>query len=66
MEAMILAVPDVSCGHCVAAISSSVGEVPGVEQVEVDLDGKVVRVVGEADRGDVCAAIFDAGFDVVG
>jgi copper chaperone CopZ len=58
-----LAVPDVSCEHCVKAITGSVGPLPGVESVSVDLANKMVSVVG-GDREKIVAAIEDAGYDV--
>jgi len=64
MEHMLLAVPDVTCQHCVRAITEFVSAVPGVVDVEVDLDAKVVRVDGTPARAAVVAAIDDAGYDV--
>ena len=48
-------VPDVSCQHCVDAITAEVGAVEGVESVAVDLDAKVVTVVGGTAEGIVAA-----------
>jgi copper chaperone len=57
-------VPDVSCEHCRAAITAEVERVAGVAGVEVDLDARLVRVVGEAiDAQSVRAAIDEAGYD---
>lgn len=56
-------VPDMSCQHCIDAITSEVGKVAGVTSVGVDLDTKVVSVVGGTDS-DIIAAIDEAGFDV--
>ena len=39
-------VPGMRCGHCVEAITGEVGKVEGVSDVRVDLDAKIVRVVG--------------------
>jgi copper chaperone len=59
-------VPDVSCSHCVEAITSEVATVPGVQSVEVDLASKTVTVVGDPLDGDaVVGAIDEAGYDVV-
>jgi copper ion binding protein len=60
-----VSVPDMSCQHCVGAIRSSVATVPGVEEVDVDLAAKEVRVRGGADQDAIRSAIYDAGFDVV-
>ena len=56
-------VPGMSCGHCVEAITGKVGKVEGVSDVRIDLDTKIVEVVG-GERDAVLAAIDDAGFDV--
>ncbi len=57
-------VPGISCGHCKAAIESEVGQVAGVERVEVDVDARTVVVVGDADDAAVRAAIDEAGYEV--
>ena len=64
-DELTFSVPDVSCGHCRAAISAEVERVAGVAAVDVDLDAKLVRVSGEAiDPDAVRAAIDEAGYDV--
>jgi copper ion binding protein len=60
----IFEVRGMSCGHCVAAITSAVSALPGVTDVDVDLAGGAVRVAGTADPAAVAAAIEDAGYDV--
>ena len=37
-------VPDVSCQHCVRAITEELTKLPGVQQVGVDLDTRLVTV----------------------
>jgi copper chaperone CopZ len=64
MSTIELSVPDISCGHCEAAITKSVGTVVGVERVEVDIAGRSVCVTGDAERAAVIAAVEDAGYDV--
>lgn len=59
-----LSVPGISCSHCVNAISASVGAIPGVRSVDVDLASTTVRVTGDVDDVQVRAAISDAGYDV--
>lgn len=56
-------VPDISCQHCVDAITTEVTKVDGVTDVTVDLDTKTVAVVG-GDEAAVVAAIGDAGYDI--
>jgi copper chaperone len=44
-----LKAPDISCGHCVAAIKRAVGAIPGVASVDASADTKVVRVSYDPD-----------------
>ncbi len=63
-EQLEYSVPGVSCGHCVAAITQEVTTVAGVQDVDVDLAAKRVRVRGEGlDAATVAAAIDEAGYD---
>jgi len=61
---MVLEVSGMSCGHCVAAITTAVSALPGVDGVDVDLGGGTVRVGGTPDAAQVLAAIENAGYDV--
>ena len=56
-------VPDMSCQHCIDAITGEVTKVDGVSDVSIDLDAKTVAVVG-GDADAIVAAIDEAGFDV--
>jgi len=59
-------VEGVSCSHCKVAITEEVGQVPGVESVEVDLETKRVQVRGNGlDEAAVVNAIDDAGYEAV-
>ncbi len=58
-------VPEISCGHCKAAIEGGVRQVPGVDRVEVDIDAKTVVVEGAASSDAVVAAIVEAGYEEV-
>jgi copper chaperone CopZ len=60
---IVLCVPDMSCDHCVRAISSEVAVVPGVQTVDVRLDEKIVRVTGNASEDAVRAAVAEAGYE---
>jgi copper chaperone CopZ len=60
-----LTVPEMTCGHCEAAIQKEVSAVAGVSSVLVDLEAKLVIVSGAGiDHGAVIAAIDEAGFAV--
>ena len=58
-------VPGIHCGHCAAAIREELSSVEGVEDIDVDLDTKVVTVRGHALRDEVLReAIEEAGYEV--
>lgn len=64
-EQLTYLVPEMSCGHCRAAITAEVESVAGVIAVEVDLESKRVTVAGAGvDDAAVRAAIDEAGYDV--
>ena len=64
-QTITYSVPDVSCGHCVTAITSEVATVAGVQSVDVDLDAKTVTVTADPlDAPAILAAIDDAGYTV--
>ena len=58
-------VTGMTCEHCVAAVSDAVGELPGVDDVEVDLpSGEVVVRGSDVDGEAVRAAVLAAGYGV--
>ena len=66
-QTQTLNVEGMSCMHCVNAIKNSVGSLPGVSKVEVDLNGKKVAVDFESDQvtlDQIKAQIEDAGYEV--
>ena len=60
-------VPEVSCQHCINAITTEVSALPDVQHVRVALDDKTVTVEhGEQVSTDqIIAAINEAGYDDV-
>ena len=57
-------VPDMSCGHCKAAVTKELSALAGVHSVDVDLDTKFVTVTGEGlDDEAMRAAIEEAGYE---
>ena len=68
MNTTTYAVKGMTCGHCVQAVSTEVGKVPGVTGVRVDLEAGAVTVTsdGPADEQAVRAAVDEAGYEVVG
>lgn len=57
-------VPGVSCGHCKSAIEGEVGQLDGIQTVDVDIEKKTVTVEGEASDEAIAAAIDEAGYEV--
>ncbi len=66
MNQIAYAVPDISCDHCVTAVSEELTQVPGVERVSVDLKTKKVVVYDSAlDDQWLRTAIENAGYEAV-
>jgi len=61
-----LNVPDISCGHCKSSIEGAVGDLEGVDKVDVAIDARTVDVSFDspADMGAVVAAIEEQGYEV--
>ena len=60
-------VPNVSCMHCKKAIEGAVGAMPGISRVEVDVDGKTVRIAYNEDavaEAYVLATLAEKGYPV--
>ncbi|MEY8353599.1 copper ion binding protein [Lachnospiraceae bacterium 54-53] len=69
MAKTVINVDGMSCEHCVKAIKTAVGAVPGVSGVSVDLEGKTVTVEHDPDQAPLEKLKFeieDQGYDVVG
>jgi len=60
-----LQVDNMSCGHCVAAVTKAVKALDGAAVVNVDLAAKTVTVESGATQEQVKAAIVDAGYPVL-
>ena len=65
-EVLVIQVTGMTCPFCVYGVEKSLSKLPGVEKVEVSLEGKKVRVVMKsdhtADEMRIRKAIRDAGF----
>ena len=48
MEKKTFSIPNISCGHCVNAIKTELGELDGVAAVEGSIEGKSVEVEWDA------------------
>lgn len=58
-------VAGMTCEHCVRSVHDEVGKVPGVDAVDVDLEGGRVTVTGEGFTDEqVAAAVDEAGYTI--
>jgi len=63
-ETVVYNVPAIHCAHCGMSIREEVSEVDGVEEVDVDIDTKVVTIRGrELSDERLRAAIQEAGYE---
>jgi copper chaperone len=58
-------VKGMTCEHCVLSVTEEVSEVPGVENVDVDLAAGRLVVRGNVTDEAVSAAVSEAGYEVV-
>ena len=54
--------PDMSCGHCVGAVTQACKEVDANARVAVDLSTKQVQIESSADRQAFARALTEAGY----
>ncbi len=59
---LTLSVPDMSCGHCVKAITEAVQEIDTAATVSTDLDARTVRIETLADSVKILKSLDDAGY----
>ena len=61
-------VTGMTCGHCVSSVTEEVRSLPGVSDVQVDLDSGRVTVTADAPVGadKVRAAVEEAGYSLAG
>jgi copper chaperone len=60
-------VPDMSCGHCKAAVEGELNKLSGVERPSADVENGVVEVSydeARATTGQLEGAIEEAGYTV--
>lgn len=63
-EQIDLQIDDMSCGHCVAAVSKALEAVPGVTVSDVRLGGATVQADLDVTTAEAIArAVTDAGYE---
>ncbi len=51
-----------TCNHCKMAIEGAIRQLGSVDDIVIDLDNKIVEVVGDVQIPDVVDAIQGAGY----
>ena len=67
MEKAVLYVEGMSCGHCVKAITDALGELPGVNNVNIDLKEATVSfgfTPAQTPLEKIEAAITEIGYTI--
>ena len=59
-----LSVPDMSCGHCTAAIEKAITAIDPTARVSCDLETRTVDVQSALSERALSEAIREAGYDV--
>ncbi|SPH18252.1 hypothetical protein DEA8626_01784 [Defluviimonas aquaemixtae] len=55
-------VPDMSCGHCRAAIEKAIRSVDPLAKVDCDLNARIVGVLSALDPDGLVMAMREAGY----
>jgi copper chaperone len=56
-------VPDMSCGHCKAAIEKAVGAADAAAALDFDMDERTVAITSGLDDAALIAAMKSEGYD---
>jgi copper chaperone len=54
--------PDMSCGHCVAAITQAIKTADAAARIDIDLAAKTVNVDSILPRETLAATLTEAGY----
>lgn len=57
-----LKVTGMTCGHCVAAVTKALENIPGVDKADVSLEKGEAVVAGDADSQAMVAAVKEEGY----
>jgi copper chaperone len=64
MEEMVVHIPSISCGHCLATIQREIGEIDGVSSVTGDVGTRMVTIrwTNPASWDTIRETLGDIGF----
>lgn len=64
-QAETLPIEGMSCGHCIAAVKDVLGEIPGVEVLNVEIGSAQVRYAADVvSRAQLVQAVEAEGYTV--
>ena len=68
MTTVTYTIDGMTCGHCVASVTTEVSSLDGVTDVQVDLTTGTVAITSAAaiSQEDVAAAVEEAGYVLIG
>jgi copper chaperone len=58
-------ISDMTCGHCVGAVTKAVKAADAAAEVQIDLTTKIATISSDADARKITDAIADAGYTPV-
>ncbi len=58
-----LSIPDMTCGHCKAAVEKAVSSIDPSAKVEVDLQAHTAEIRSAADLQEILAALKEEGYE---
>ncbi|WP_327111408.1 heavy-metal-associated domain-containing protein [Nocardia sp. NBC_01730] len=66
MSTTTLTVTGMTCGRCATSVRDEIGRIPGIAAITVDLADRRVTFegTGPVERGDLTAAVVQAGYSV--
>lgn len=59
---LVVAVPGMTCRHCVRTVTNVLRDVPGVMTVVADMESRTVAITGAVREHDVLCALEQCGF----
>ncbi len=64
-NAVTYTVAGMTCNGCVNKVTNAVTDIPGVEDVDVDVSTGTLEIFGSADDGAIRAAVTNVGYQIV-
>ncbi len=65
MAEIIFHISDLHCENCIEKIKEGVGHLSGVEDIQIDLNEKLLKIAGETDPIEIAQILQDIGYTPV-